>query len=467
MFRYPLLEVQFFSINDFLFVPICFVLMYAILRNRANGCKDDGIRKYYYQAFYFKVFCVVAYSIITEFYFGGGDTSLYYQGIKDLRAALNEDFRHFGEIATSQQLDDANPLSPFFLYDNYENDITYNYMRAANNFFVPRLAIIPSLIFFNSYLCICLCFMMFALGGALRLFKMFYYYYPGAKRELATAILFLPSVGFWSSGLLKDTICFGAIGFILYGFQNVFIRKRQIGPSIFWIAISAYLLFYIKTYIFLVLLLAISIWIFAETNRLIQDRTLRQVFAFITFTVGVAAGYFMVQYFTSQETVKQYQLDNLVSAAENQRLNYLMVDLQSEQRTSYYSINASNPFLLVVNSIGATFFRPLPWEVRSAAAVLSAVEALAFILLTVNLFYKKGVSKPFREILRDPRLLMSFIFAMVFAVGVGAATANFGTLSRYKIPSMPFYMITIIMAYRNTQTPYPQWFRRILSYQTA
>jgi hypothetical protein len=462
-----LLAAPFFTINDFFLVPLCMLLMFAILRNRANGCKDPVIRKYYYSAFYFKVFCVFAYSIVTSYYFGGGDTALYYQGIQDMRAALSEDFRHFGEIIGTKNLDDTNPLSPFFLYDNYENDITYNYMRAASNFFVPRIGIIPSLVFLNSYLCICFCFMMFALGGAIRLFKTFYYYYPEARRELALAILFLPSVGFWSSGLLKDTICFGCVGFILYGCLNLLIRKRKIAGSLFWVGISGYLLYSIKTYIFLVLLLAISIWIFAETNRLIKDKTLRQIFAFMTFTIGVAAGYFMVQYFTSQETLKQYQLDNLVSAAENQRYNYLQVDLQSEQKTSYYSINASNPFLLVVNSIAATFFRPLPWEIRSAAAVLSAAEALAFILLTANLFFRKGLSAPFREISKDPRLLMSFIFALVFAVGVGAATANFGTLSRYKIPSMPFYMLTILMLYRRTKLKYPKWLNRILGYKTA
>jgi hypothetical protein len=142
------------------------------------------------------------------------------------------------------------------------------------------------------------------------------------------------------------------------------------------------------------------------------------------------------------------------------------VDQQLNQQTSYYSINAANPFLLVVNSIAATFYRPLPWEIRSAAAVLSTLEAIAFILLTVNLFYKKGLALPFRLIFKDPRILLCFVFAMVFAVGVGAATANFGTLSRYKIPCMPFYMVMILLLYKYTGAAYPKWLRRILGYKT-
>lgn len=455
-----LLATRFFSINDIFLVPLCFVIMYAIIRNRANGCRDGNIRKYYYKAFYFKMFFVLAYVIVTEFYFGGGDTNLYYQGVKDLRAALDDDFDFFTKILATEKLDDDNPLSPYFMFDNYALDITYNYMRNTGNFFVPRLGLFPSLIFFNSYLCICLCFAMFALGGAIRLFKTFYHYYPAARRELALAILFLPGVTFWSAGFLKDTICFGAVGFLIYGVFNLVILKRKFIGSLFWVVISCYLLYAIKTYIFLVLLMAIVIWIFAETNDLIKDKTLRQIFALMTFLIGAGAGYFMLQYFTSQETLRQYQLENIISSAETQRANYLTVT----EQTSYYSINTSNPFLLIVNSLGATFFRPFPWEIRSAAAVLSAMEAVAFLVLTINLFFRKGLREPFRLIFRDPRIVFCFIFSIVFAIGVGASTANFGTLSRYKIPCMPFFMVMLLLLYRNGKLPYPKWLQKVLTY---
>ena len=459
-----LLEVRFFSVNDFFLVPLCFVIMYAIIRSRANACKDESIRKYYYRILYFKTCCVFAFALITEFYFRGGDTSLYYQGIADLRAALKDDFSQFANIVASEKLDRQNPLSPYFLYDNYEFDMTYNYMAVTGNFFVPRLGIVPSLVFFNSYLCICLCFMMFAIGGAIRLFKTFYYYYPTKKREIALATLFLPSVGFWSSGLLKDTICFGAVGFFIYGMLNVFIRRRKTFSSLMWIFLSGYLLFSIKTYIFLVLILALTLWIFAETNKLIKDKTLRQVFALMTFVIGIGAGYFMLQYFTSVETLRQYQLENIVNSAESQRKGYSILAVQ---QTSYYSINASNPVTLALNSIAATFFRPFIWEVRSVAAVFSALEAFGFLILTINLFYKKGIKRPFQEIFKDPRLLMCFIFSLVFAIGVGASTANFGTLSRYKIPCEPFYVIMLLLLYKNTDKRNPNWLQRILGYKNS
>ena len=458
-----LLEVRFFSVNDFFMVPLCLVILYAILRNRTRKYKDQPMEKLYHQAFYFKIIFVFAYALITEFYFSGGDTGLYYQGVKNLRAATDVDFNNLEYILTTSKLTEDNPLAPYFLYDDYYNfDITYNYMRSSSNFFMPRLAFFPSLLFLNSYLCISLCMAFFAMGGAIRLFKTFYHYYPSARKELALATLFLPSVGFWSAGLLKDTICFGCVGFIVYGVFRIFIKKDKIFYSSLWIIICSFLLYTIKAYIFLVLLMVLTIWIFAETNKLIKERTLRQVFALLTFSIGLAVGALLFQYFTTQDAVRQYQLDNIVTTAEYQRSNYEAIDKMSDNGSSYYSVNTSNPALLALNSIGATFFRPFVWEVKSVAAIFSAMEAAAFLLLTVNLFFKRGVFQPFRLIFKDPRILMCFVFAMVFAVGVGASTANFGALSRYKIPCMPFYMIMILLLYRNSKLAYPRWLNWIL-----
>ena len=38
-----------------------------------------------------------------------------------------------------------------------------------------------------------------------------------------------------------------------------------------------------------------------------------------------------------------------------------------------------------------------------------------------------------------------FFYSLVFALFVGATTLNFGTLVRYKIPAMPFYLISIFL----------------------
>ncbi len=455
-----ILLARFFSLNDVFLVPLCLVILFAIIRAMAKK-QDPEVRKIYIKAFYFKVICVLAYTLVTEFYFKGGDTGLYYQGVLDLRTAVNDDFDHLGRIIGSSKLDMNNPIAPYFLYDNYADDYTYNYMVSPSNFFVPRLGLIPAILFFNSYLCINLIFGFFAMIGALRIFKTFRYYYPTCLKELALATVFLPSVGFWSAGLLKDPICFGCIGFILYGAHSIFIKKANYKSSIAWIIICGILLFYIKAYILLVLILAITVWLFAETNKLIADKTLRTVFSVLTLIFSFLIAYFLLNYFTSQEAAKDYKLETLLQKTEYQR-KVIQNLAATATLGSNFSINTSNPVILVFNSIVATFFRPFLWEITSPIALFSAIESAFFLFLTIKFFFKRGLVTYFRLIFSDPRMLMCFVFSIIFAIAIGASTSNFGALSRYKIPCMPFYFIMLMLLYRKTSLGFPNWFNRLL-----
>ena len=40
---------------------------------------------------------------------------------------------------------------------------------------------------------------------------------------------------------------------------------------------------------------------------------------------------------------------------------------------------------------------------------------------------------------KDPNLMFFLIFSLIFAFAVGITSYNFGALSRYKIPCLPFY----------------------------
>jgi hypothetical protein len=454
--------VSFFSPKDLLIFPLCFVILFLILRSRANSYKDRRMRMLYYRAFYFKLIGVFAFTLLTEFYFKGGDTALFYQATKDFRTAITDNPDNFWLIMETQKLTYKSPLFDYFFYDGYTGDLTYNYMLSAANFFPPKLALIPSYLFGNSYLCINMIFGFFALGGAIRLFKTFLHFYPKLYRELALACLFLPGVVYWSSGLLKDPVTFGCVGYISYAFLNVFIKKEKIFISLIWIIICGLLLFFIKVYILLVLVLSILVWQFAEFNKLIKNKTLRNIFAVMTLVISLGVSYMLLNYLTSFEVAQQYQLDKISGNAEYQRQMY--ADIARTTSDSHFEVNTSNPFLLVVNGISATFYRPFLWEINSPIALLSALESLAFLLLTLNFIFKKGIKKFFSVPFSDPRILMCFVFAFVFAVAVGTASANFGALSRYKIPCTPFYLMMILLMYNKTTLKYPRWFNKVLDF---
>src|SRR5437762_10857455 len=164
------LLVSFFSGNDLLIFPLCFAVLFFILRSQANNYKDARMRMLYFRAFYFKLIGVFAFTLLTQFYFKGGDTAMFYQATKDLRTAISDKTENLWLILETQKVTFKSPLFDYFFYDGYTADLTYNYMISPANFFPPKLALIPSFLFFNSYLCITLFFVFFALGGAIRLF---------------------------------------------------------------------------------------------------------------------------------------------------------------------------------------------------------------------------------------------------------------------------------------------------------
>jgi hypothetical protein len=224
------------------------------------------------------------------------------------------------------------------------------------------------------------------------------------------------------------------------------------------------LLFFVKIYILLVLVLSLLVWQFAEFNKLIENKTLRSVFAIMTFAGSVGVSILMLNYFTSMEAGQQYQLDKLMGNAEYQREMYAAIAQQTGGNDSHFTINTSNPVIMVLEGITATFYRPFIWEINSPIVLLAAIESSIFLFLTLLIMYKKGFVNFFKLSFSEPRILMCFVFAYVFAIAVGISSANFGALSRYKIPCMPFYLIMLMLLFQKTGLNYPKWFHKILDF---
>ena len=96
-------------------------------------------------------------------------------------------------------------------------------------------------------------------------------------------------------------------------------------------------------------------------------------------------------------------------------------------------------FELAPASINVTLFRPYPWEAKKPIVMISAIEALFFLIFSIAVIFRNNPLKVAQRIIADETLQFCLIFTLVFAFAVGISTSNFGSLSRYKIPCMPFY----------------------------
>jgi hypothetical protein len=102
-------------------------------------------------------------------------------------------------------------------------------------------------------------------------------------------------------------------------------------------------------------------------------------------------------------------------------------------------------------AVNVTFFRPYLWESKKIIVLFSAIEAFLFLFLTLKIFFKVGIVNVWQTISKDPTIQFCLVFSIIFAFAVGISSYNFGTLSRYKIPCMPFYAIAMVLIYyKNT-----------------
>lgn len=75
----------------------------------------------------------------------------------------------------------------------------------------------------------------------------------------------------------------------------------------------------------------------------------------------------------------------------------------------------------------------------------AAIESFVFLLVTVFILLKVGPLRVYSYIANDSFLLMCVVFAIFFGFAVGFSSYNFGALSRYKIPCVPFFAAALFI----------------------
>lgn len=442
-------DARLFKETDFLWVPLSLILIYAFAFFRYRKYKyDPNTGPYFFPALNLRIVSAIIYALIIQYYYGYGDTIMYYNAVQDMHRAVTDDFSYFSDIIRMEKLQPFDQIYPYFQFDGA--GYTDLYMTNVHNFSVPKFALPFSLLFGKSYLGISFCFTLFAFGGCWRLFKTFSALYPGLRRKIAIATLFLPSLMFWGSSFLKDSVCLGALGFLVSAAISIFSFRKNILNSVFWMIASAIILYYVKPYIVLSFMLAFVVVLFLIFNNGIKNKTLRVASRFFFVIIAVGGVFFLLNSFAAFEISSQFTTENIIKTMQGVQAGFET----TEGEGSFFKVgNVDNSLTsllyLFPAGIGTTLFRPFPWEVRNPLMVLSALESLTFLILTFMLIRKAGLGNTFKTILGDPILVFCLIFAILFAGFVGVTTFNFGSLSRYRIPCLPFYlMLLFIVGYK-------------------
>lgn len=428
--------------KDLLLGPLYFIIVLFIANLFKNKLAKTELEKIFYtRALLFKLFGATFFALIYEFYYGGGDTMGFYAwSSKFVDYLLSEPSSALEFLFTNNE--DAFYK---FKYSHYVSKYGYILKYNTRELFFIKISSIINIFALNSYLSTSYLFALFSFFGNWVLYKVFISYYPKIKTHLAWATLFVPSVVFWGTGILKDTLTFGAIGVLVYAIHNIFINKNKVFRNLILLFSSIYLIMFLKAYIFIAFLPAGIIWVFNEKKSNIKSKALQAILTpfFIImigltltgliFIIGDSAGRFSVS--SLEQTTKDFQGWHKI-ASEN---------------GSGYEINSTGTSLSALitafpESVIVTYFRPFLWEAKSIVVMIGALESLIFLWFFLKVFLFKGKVFLFiQAIFSKPLLQMCLVFILFFGFVVGFTSFNFGALARYKIPSMPFFAAFLVM----------------------
>lgn len=260
---------------------------------------------------------------------------------------------------------------------------------------------------------------------------------PACRWPAAIAALFVPSFVFWSSGVIKEAVVVAGFGWSLYGL-HLWIQERRPATGGALMTAGAVLTLLIKPYILFPFALAAGSWYY-WSRALKQGRVrIRPVRLATAALLGVGGIVVLGQHFP------EYSVDNFASQSSHLqqvgRLGGSAFALGSETPNTLAGQFAYAPAALLTS-----LFRPFVFEVHNVPSFANAVETMVLTFLFLRILLTRNLGKVRGRILGNPFLVFCVVFIAAFGVAVGLSTSNMGTLSRYRAPIVPFFVVLLLV----------------------
>lgn len=432
-------ENQFLFLNDLLLAPLFILLAYFLAKKYVRTKKSPVYKKYFIMALMLRFASAIIMALVYQYYYdGGGDSHTYFTYVQRIRGVFFEDPAAFLDLAFKQ---------------HHNTFTTVRYLGSGAEFYfnqsasiIIKLALYLSYPLLNTYMLISFIFTIICFYGCWKIFLLFYEIYPHLEKQFALACLFLPSVCFWGTGILKDPICLGALGALTYHIYKLFFYRTKIISRLCIILVCMSLLIIVKVYIILSFMPAYSFWIIFRYKNNIQNSLIKTLMNPILFVVSLLVGFLV--FIKIAQVSERYAFDNLVRTAKDTQ-NWLFLSSQRQGGSVYSLGNIDYTPLgmlkIFPKAVNVAIFRPYLWEARKPILIPAALEGLASLFFTIRLLYKAGFMRFTKLILTNPEVQFCLIFSLLFAFSVGFTSYNFGSLVRYKIPFMPFYYIALFI----------------------
>jgi hypothetical protein len=425
---------------DYVLLPFYLWLIFKGAFYFRNKYYPEGheCRPYFIPGLAAKVAGAIFIGMIYNYYYGGGDTFNYFFHSQIINSTFTEDpaawLRLITHNADETNLIDAQAVSEMYWYDDAGTYTTSCLGAFFGMFCLTKYLVINAMTATLSFVGMWLFFITYVLQ------------YKHLTKYIAIAVLFMPSTVVWGSGLFKDSFCMFAIGCLVYCMYMLLeIRTFKIWLLLLAL-LSIILLVLVKAYILVVLFPALIIKVVLVYKQKLHQCPERR-FAFYMY-LALLAVCSIITLKRAAGFLTTFSAENVIETVVKQKEYLLRISIQTDGAA--YDLGDFDPtpagFAKKIGpAINVVLFRPYLWESRSVMQIFNAFESAAVLLLTLYLLFTRNIIRTLKAIYKSPDLIMCLFFTLIFAFFVGISSYNFGTLSRYKIPCTPFYMLFLII----------------------
>lgn len=416
----------------------------------------------------------------------------FYDDSSIIHEALRESPADYFSMLTGIGIDNRIEESYFMRMNHWHQPFESNLFNDSHT--IIRFNALIRIFSFGNYHTHTLIMCLLSFLGLAAIYRWAYRIIPQWKRVLLFTLFLLPSLVFWSSGVLKEGIMLFALGVFLEQFWKFLQDRKMI--RVLWVVLTGALLAITKLYMlaFLAPAILLAVWLHFKPG-----------FAVFKFIIVIASLFGMgklIEHFQPQLSparILAMKHNDFVKLAHGGTYMYndtVVVYLEAERRTllvcnngdsctlekntpySYWRIQDNfadtlksdgNPsrvnykvlsdipkagsiidnrflkpeFSIIVMSIPESIinvvFRPYPWEAKSILGFPALLENIFIILLLLaSVLFSKNVI--------DIRVFwFSITLATINIAVIGLTTPVLGATVRYRITALPFLIIALLL----------------------
>jgi hypothetical protein len=407
----------------FIQIPLLIFLIKYLRKKNQNSLLVNS----YYYLLSFKVTAGLFLGVLYFNYYKGGDTISYLYCNDYLSQLFYSDLKEYVNMVVLNNVPpELEQKSALFAQPR-----AFNFIRLINPVYILSG---------SNYWMLSIYLSFFSFAGLwilsdtlLRIYKL---------KPLAVMISFFifPTVVFWTSGVIKESLVIGMMSFIISLVILIANKKKKISVlSITTIIIFSMILLSIKFYYLAVLMVVLLpygiVKYFSEGDGIFAREKKYRIGAllFLIIMIGFSATFIHPKL-------------NIGNISKELYINYSETKIRSTETGSYTFKDLSPeptsflPYLPTALSYG--LFGPYLWQCKKIISLISGIENTAILILFITFllanFKKEKIIKA------DLEEVSVIIYVMVLAVFMAFASPNWGSLVRYKVGYLPFFLLLIL-----------------------